>query len=369
MINLTRMQKLMDDEGVKAVIATSVENVYHSTGNYNGLLRLLPERPSYAVFPRDDEPVYLVNAIEEDFAKKESWIKDIRSWRIGKSPAMVLFDILKEKRVLDGKIALEFLALPSVFYREIASLASKTVFVEAAKVFNKLREIKEKREIDILTSGARAQRKAIEGAFALAEPGWTEKDISEMIGQRMLSAGFDEIGWRTVETGTGTLSIHELPTERKLQMGDVVRADCGGRIKGYYSDLARMAVVGKPSKRQKEIYKALVLAQKETINNMKVGVKISDIYNVCKKTFEQNCDGKFFFPHIGHGLGVILHDDPQMFPDNEERLEENMIINLEPVYVDPGVATYHVEDLIWVSSDGPKVLTGKLPDEELFVIT
>lgn len=369
MQNLARMRKLMDGEGVNALVATSVENVYHSTGNYNALSRLLPERPPYAVFPRDGEPVYLVNTIEEDFARKESWIKDIRSWRIGESPAAVLFDILKEKRVLDGKIALEFLALPSVFYRELASLASKTVFVEAAKIFDKLREIKEKWEIDILTFAARAQRKAIEGAFALAEPGWTEKDISEMIGQRMLSAGFDEIGWRTVETGTGTLSIHELPTQRKLEHGDVVRADCGGRIKGYYSDLARMAVVGKPSTKQNAIHKALVLAQKETIKNMTVGAKISDVYSICKKTFEQNCDGKFIFPHIGHGLGVVLHDDPQMFPDNEARLEENMIINLEPVYVDPGVATYHVEDLVWVTAEGPKVLTGKLPDEELYVIT
>jgi Xaa-Pro aminopeptidase len=369
MVDLEKMRKLMDGEGVNALVATSVENVYHSTGNYNALLRLLPERPSYAVFPRDGEPVYLVNTIEEDFAKRESWIKDVWTWRIGESPAEVLFDILKEKRVLDGKIALEFLALPSVFYRELSSLASETVFVEAAKIFDRLREIKESWEIDILTIGARAQRKAIEGAFALAEPGWTEKDISEIIGQRMLSAGFDEIGWRTVETGTGTLSIHELPSLRELEPGDIVRADCGGRVKGYYSDLARMAVVGKPSKKQKSIYKALVLAQKETIKNLTVGAKISDIYTVCKNTFEQNCEGKFIFPHIGHGLGVVLHDDPQMFPDNEKRLEENMIINLEPVYVDPGVATYHVEDLVLVTAEGPKVLTGKLPDEELYMIT
>ena len=369
MDKLTKMRKLMDDEDVNAVIATSVEHVYYLTGNYNMISRLLPERPSYAVFLRDAEPVYLVNGIEEDFARKDSWIKDIRTWRIGESPATVLFDILKENRVLDAKIALEFLAMPSVFYRELVSLAPKAVFVDTAKMFNKLRKIKEKWEIDILTSCARAQRKAIEGAFAFAEPGWTEKDISKMIGQRMLSAGFDEIGWRTVETGDGTLSRHEQPSERKIQLGDVVRADCGGRIKGYHSDLARMAVVEKPSRRQNKIYKALVLAQKETIDNMKPGAKISDIYNVCKKTFEQNFDGKFDRPHIGHGLGVILHDDPQMFPDNEERLEEDMVINIEPIYVDPGVEAFHIEDLVWVTSDGPKVLTGKLPDEELFVIT
>jgi len=367
-MDLVRMRKLMDSEGMDAVIASSVENVYHSTGNYNALLRLLPERPSYAVFPRDGEPVYLVNTIEADFAKRESWIKDVRTWRIGESPVAVLFDILKERNVLDGKIAIELLGLPAVFYRELTSLAPQTVFVEAAKIFDRLREIKEKWEVELLEFGARAQRKAIEGAFALAEPGWTEKNIAEMVGQRMIASGFDEIGWRTVETGTGTLSIHELPTERKLKLGDMVRADCGGRFKGYYSDLARMAVVGKPSTKQKAIYKALVRAQKETIKNMTVGAKISDLYNICKTIFEQNCDGTFIFPHIGHGLGVVLHDDPQMFPNSEKCLEENMVINIEPVYVDPGKATYHVEDLVWVTSDGPKVLTGKLPDEELYVI-
>jgi len=370
MDKLIKIQKLMEDEDVNAVITTLVENVYYLTGNYNTILRLLQERPSYAVFPRNGEPVYLIHTIEEDFARQESWIKDVRTWRTGgESPVAVLFDILKEKKVLDGKIALDLLAMPSVFYRELVSLVPKTVFVDSAKILNKMRKIKEKWEIDILAAGSRAQRKAIEGAFISAEPGWTERDLGTTIGKNMLSAGFDEISWLTVATGTGTLSGHELPTERKFQVGDMIRADCGGRIKGYYSDLCRAAVVGESSKKQKEIYKALVLAQKETISNMKVGAKVSDIYNICKKTFEQNCGYKFTHPHIGHGLGVVLHDDPQMNPHNEVRLEENMVINIEPIYSDPGEAKYHIEDLVWITAEGPKVLSGKLPDEELYVIT
>lgn len=57
-----------------------------------------------------------------------------------------------------------------------------------------------------------------------------------------------------------------------------------------------------------------------------------------------------------------------MLCDNDECLEENMVIAIEPGYIDPGKGTYHVEDLVWITSSGSKVLTGKLPDEELFSI-
>lgn len=366
---LQRLQRLMASEDMSAVAATSVEMVYYTTGNYNMALRPLPDRPSFAIFPRDSEPVYLVHTIEEDFARKDSWIKDIRVWKAGHTPIEYFVDILQEKRVLDGKVAIELCTMPAIFYRELISLVPKTAFVNAEDIFSQLRKIKERGEIKLLELAALAQRKAIEGGLALAQPGWTEKKVSEVIGQRMLAMGFDEIAWRNIAAGTGTLSGHELPTSRKLKAGDVIRTDCGGQIKGYYSDLARMAIVGKASKKQRAIYKALCLAQKETIRSMSIGRKVSDIYSICKETFEQNYNGSFKHPHIGHGLGVFLHDEPQMLPNSGKCLEENMVINIEPIYVDPGIAKYHVEDLVLITSSGPKVLTGKLPDEELYIIT
>jgi Xaa-Pro dipeptidase len=364
-----RLRNLMDSEGVSAIIATSLENVYYSTGNYNLVLQVIPDRPLFAIFFRDSEPAYLVNIIEEDFAKDESWIRDIRVWQAGRSPVATLVDTLKERGVLEGKVALELLAFPTVFYQELVSIAPKTVFVDASRIFGKLREIKESKEIELLEFAAVSLRKSMEGGLALTKPDWSEKKISEVIGQEMISLGFDEIAWRTAGTGTNTLNIHRLPTDRKIATGETLKSDCGGKVQGYYADLARMAVVGKPSEKQKAIYKAIVRAEKETIENLKVGMKISDVYKICKKTFEENYDATFRFPLFGHGIGVILHDEPQMVADNEQCLEENMVINIEPVHIDPGVAVYHVEDTVLVTSSGPKVLTGKLPDEELYKIT
>jgi Xaa-Pro dipeptidase len=368
-MDLGRMRELMYSEGVNAVVATSVENVYYSTGNYNFILRLLPDRPSFAIFPEDSDPVYLVHTIEEDFAKKDSWIKDVRVWGLGHPPIACLVDILKERKLLDEKIAIELATMPAYFYQELISLANKTHFVNAESIFGKLRQIKEKGEIELLEFAAYAQRKCIESAFALAKPGWTEKNVSDEIGQRMIYMGFDEVVWRTVAAGTGSLSGHEVPTERRLETGDIVKVDCGGRLKGYYSDLARTAVVGKPSDKQKAIYGALVLAQEETIKSMNIGTRVSDLYSICKKTFEQNYTGSFRHPHIGHGLGLFLHDEPQIVFGSEKCLEENMVINIEPIYVDPGQAKYHVEDLVLITSSGPRVLTGRLADQELYVIT
>lgn len=132
-------------------------------------------------------------------------------------------------------------------------------------------------------------------AFAPAQPGWTEKDISDVIGKNMTSLGFNEIEFRRVGTGICTLNLHAEPSEKKLEPGDIVRGDCGRRVKGYHSDVTRMAVVGKPSERHRKICKFLVLTHKETIKNMNAGINISDVYNIFKRTFEQNYEGTFNF--------------------------------------------------------------------------
>ncbi len=367
-MNLGKMKDLMDSSGVNAVVTVSPQNTYYTTGNYSLITKMLgAERLAIGIFPKQEQPVYLVSFIEELFARDESWIEDIRTYGFTEPPMKCVVDILSEKHSLDGKVAIELDFLPANLYQELTSLAPKTVFIDAADILSTLRIIKEEREIELLEFAAQAQRKAIEAAFEMARPGDTEKHVSELIMSNMLSLGFEEIVWTNVGTGSGTLRMHALPSERKLKIGDILRADCGGLIKGYYSDLARTYAVGQASEEQRQIFRALVRAQKAAIESMNVGTKISDVYNICKKTFEENYPAPFTAPFIAHGLGVVLHDAPIITAGNENRLEENMVINMEPVYFQPK-AFYHVEDLVLVTYSGPKVLSGGTFDDELPII-
>nr|WP_283806982.1 M24 family metallopeptidase [Bradyrhizobium elkanii] len=65
----------------------------------------------------------------------------------------------------------------------------------------------------------------------------------------------------------------------------------------------------------------------------------------------------FTMPHIGHSLGVELHETPMIRPGEKRKLEEGMVINIEPLITDSAGETYHLEDLFVVTGSGPRLLT------------
>jgi len=325
------------------------------------------ERPAFSIFPRDGKPVYLVPFAEEGLAKEESWIEDIRIYEFHGPAIQRLVEILSERQLLSSKIAIELEVLPASFYRELVSLAPNATFVDSTEMLSRLRMIKEDWEIDILAEGSRIQTKAIEAAYALARPGDTRKHVADMIISNMFALGMQDVSFFSVG-GSGEFKGHAYPSEEKLKIGDIATSDCGGLFKGYCTDMARTYVIGEATPDQRKIWRALALTQKEGAANMKAGTRMSDIYNICKKTFEDNYPAAYSGPFIAHGLGLNVHEDPFITADNEELLEENMVLNLELVYF-PKETVYHVEDTVLVTTEGAKVLTGATFDEEIPVIS
>lgn len=74
-------------------------------------------------------------------------------------------------------------------------------------------------------------------------------------------------------------------------------------------------------------------------------------------------------PHVGHGFGVDGgHEEPLLQPINEQVLEPGMVVAVEPVYADPELGGYHIEDLLLVAEDGINLLSNATDTAEPFVI-
>jgi Xaa-Pro aminopeptidase len=67
-------------------------------------------------------------------------------------------------------------------------------------------------------------------------------------------------------------------------------------------------------------------------------------------------------------MEIGLHEHPMVSPEDYKPLAENMIINLEPFYRSPDGYRFHVEDLLLIQRDGPKVLTGSDLSDEMPII-
>ena len=367
-MNRERAFSLMDECALDAVVATSYENLTYVSEAYIYTQRTVPTRMSAILLTRDGGATYIFCSIEDAQIRDQTWITDLRGYReFAEDPMTLLAALLREKK-LDGKrVGLERRFLGADHVNKLEVEGAKTRYVDNSEYFKKLRMIKTAAEIALLERAATTTRKAVEAAFAAARPGDTEKRIANNIVHHLFDMGCDETAFITLAAGKNGSRAHHLPDESRLEPGQIVRTDLGGFFSGYYSDLARTYVVGEPSKEQAETYRKLRRIYAEIIAKMTVGRPVNELYETCKAGFER--EGlAFFMPHIGHSLGVELHEAPIVEPKEKTVLQENMVFNIEPFFKDTQGQGYHVEDLILVTTQAPRILSGRLAPEELPVI-
>lgn len=365
----TLLRKLTNGKELDAIVAVSPENVHYSTGACISTQKTIRDRLAYAVFPAEGEPTFIVCGIEESLVREESWIRDIRTFvEFQQAPTDMLVDVLREKGLAGKKVGIEVSYLAASYWETLRERLPGTTFEECKAIFDHLRMIKEPWEIELLTHGAVATLKAITAAFALASPGNTEKEVADNMIKFLIDMGASGVRFIHLASGERSQLTHPTPGPYRLKKGDIVRVDFGCPFSGYNSDVARTLVVGPPTPRQKDMYAKLIETQKAIIDNCKVGIRACDLYFLCRDKFAA-CGLDFTMPHIGHSIGLQGHEPPMIRPFNTDPLEENMIINIEPLGSDGNKATYHTEDLVWITREGPKVLTGTSFSPEIGVIS
>jgi Xaa-Pro dipeptidase len=244
---------------------------------------------------------------------------------------------------------------------------ARGTYVDNGDYFKQLRMIKTPAEIALLERAAVTTRKAVDAAFAAARPGDTEKQIANNIVHHLFDMGCDETAFITLAAGANGSRAHHLPDATVLRPGQITRTDLGGYFSGYFSDLARTYVVGEPTREQAATYRTLRRIYDEVIEKMTVGRPVNELYETCRAGFSR--EGlDFFMPHIGHSIGVELHEPPMVEPKEKTLLQEKMVFNIEPFFRDTQGQGYHVEDLILITANGPRILSGHLAAEEIPVI-
>lgn len=365
-MNLQRLRQEMQAEGLDAVVAVSPENTFYTTGAYIMTQKIIRDRLALAVFPANGEPVFIVCNIEESLARAESWIRDVRSYvEFKTSPITVLADALRELGLEGKRVGMELRYLSAHYFAELVKLMPTTEFPEAGRVFNRTRVIKDAKEIEQLRVANYATHKAIMDSFAVAKPGDTEAQLAAAITTRIIAAGATE-PFLVVAAGERSRQAHPNAGAYPLEPGDMVRVDGGGIFNGYYSDVARTVGVADPAPHIVDTWKRLAEVQRAVIDACRIGTRVNELYFLCQAEFKkQGLESPV--PHIGHSMGVELHEEPMINPYNETVLEENMVLNIEPVYFSEDRG-YHIEDLVQVTPSGPVVLTRPSLDEPFFVI-
>lgn len=134
------------------------------------------------------------------------------------------------------------------------------------------------------------------------------------------------------------------------------------RATGYYADMTRTYVKGKPTEEVQKMYTAVQRAQEAAIAAVKPGVTGGEVHKICVDIFaelgyESGTGERGFCHGTGHGLGLDVHEDPFMRSSYGDVLEEGHVVTVEPGLYYPEHGGVRIEDVVVVTADGNKNLT------------
>ncbi len=363
----SRLERLFEQNPFDAFIALSPVNVFFLSGADIITQRLLPERLAIILWPAKADPSFVICTIEDSLVRSQTWIKDIRGYTEFKdSPIKVLADVIKEKGLETGRLGIEKHYIHAAYFEELLQELPKASFESCDQQLERIRAVKSPEEIERLQKGAIATDKAIAKGYEDAHAGCDELFIAESMRTALYENGADEITFLCLGGGKHSIEAHHHPCRNKPKDGDIVRVDIGGSFSGYYSDLARTAVVGKPTPAQEKVYKNVWEVMEEVIAAIQPGIPARNLYVIYKEHFEKRgLDVRM--PHVGHSLGIKLHEQPLLMPYQEEILQPNMVLAIELIDIAEG-DLYHNEDLVVVTNTGHEIVSRTRDWSQLFQI-
>ena len=351
-----KVQRALAEQQLDALVAVSPWNVRYTAGTSFFTQRTIPERLALVVMMPGQEPTFIYCTIEDEEARGYSWITDLRGYtEFAEQPIAVLADLLRERGVARGRIGIEKRFLVAANYDELLEGLPDADVVAADPVFDRMRAIKTPAEIELLERAVLHTDAAVATAFEAARAGDTTRAIGDRMIAEAMAAGSTGLVHIVLGTGANLSNPHALPDDSRLEPGGVLRTDFGMFWDGYVSDIARTAFVAPATQRQIDDYKILEEIHQSVIAAMKPGVRAGDLYRLCADGFAKR-GLPFTMPHVGHSIGLLVHEQPMLHPFDETPLAAGMVLMLEPPLIAPE-GLYHTEDMIEITATGHRVLS------------
>jgi Xaa-Pro aminopeptidase len=364
---LARLQEIIERKNLDGIVVSSYQNVSYFAGTHIMTQVSLPDRLAFVVVPRGGEPTVIVCGIETRQVVTQTDIRDVRDYvEFVENPADILAKVLKERNLAGGSIGIDARRLSVASGKLLEESLSGIELVEVDDDIELSQSVKDRGEIAVLEAAAKATLAAAEETAAELSPGCTEKDFSTSAFLKLMQRGGVPL-FIVFASGPRTMQAHPESIDKPMEPGTLWRIDFGARFEEVInSDLARTGVVGEPSPEQEKTLAALRATQDAGFKAIEPGRSAKDVFNAVKNEFKRQ-GLPFSMPHIGHGMGIGLHEFPMLEPGNDIKLQAGMVLNIEPMVVlESRQEAYHTEDLAEVTPTGARLLTP--PQQQLLRI-
>lgn len=231
-------------------------------------------------------------------------------------------------------------------------------------VLDEVRAVKKPRELAAIKRGAEIIRRVFIWVREAHLIGGTEQQIAQDIARIMKRNGAEALAFPViVASGAGSADIHHWPTKRRVRKGDILMVDCGAVVKGYCSDCTRSFFIGDPPRRFVHYYREVLKAQERAIVKIKHGVAAKVVDRAARGYLARLYWGKTFTHGCGHGVGLAIHEFPNIKPKSTDILKAGMVVTVEPGIYIKKWGGIRIEDMALVRRGGSDILTRSIPKQ------
>jgi Xaa-Pro aminopeptidase len=361
---------LWKDENVRYLTSLRAQLIAGKTTSLNGVL-----------ITREGGPILLCSGGELDKARMGM------SWLVAAHP----IPIMEQRELVDGFVKATLaplvndlgigsgrIGLDQVNYSLIESMAvhlSDLQPAEGDQLMQQVRMVKTADELAIIEEACAIGDSVTQRALEETRAGRREIVIAGDAMQTLFYLGGEMAHVITpyVASGEHMSPPHRICTDKIVRNGDLCFIDIGAMWNGYFADIGRTTVVGRPTAMQRRIYRAVYEGLMAGVEQMRPGRTNQDVADaVIAKVAQHGFDDRLFSLFIGHGIGMGANEPPyigETMPGATiVELKPGMVFAVEPlVWVpdEPGGGGVRIEDMVLVTEDAPRILSRVEYEERL----
>ena len=350
---LQNLRQQLAEKKIDGIFVSQPENRYYLSG-FDGSSGYLLITPQNAVLATDFR--YLEQA--------KGQAPDYQIFRITNNTVDWFPRLVAELNL--SRLGFEAKDITFAFYRQLSDILKKAQsrlqLVPVDGLVESVRAIKEPEEIELITKAAEITDSALAYIEDTIRIGMTEKEVAWEIEKFLREHGSQIIPFDViVASGPNSALPHAKPSQRQIKAGESVIIDIGARVEGYGSDLTRTICPGEPDDTFKKVYDTVLRAQMTALDVIKEGISGEEADSVARAVIEEAGYGEAFGHALGHGVGLVTHEQPHLGPTSTALLTEGMVFTIEPGIYLAGWGGVRIEDLVVMENGKIRVIskTGK----------
>ena len=366
LVQIGRLARQMDEQGLDAIVARAGINFTYLSGLvYPGTLARhldLADSPRgvYLIWPRTGEPRMVVNAIAEGLARRDSYMEHFDVYEgYAEPPVERLAKVIADMGLAHARVGFETNFISMADGNTLRSRLPRMQIADSADLMDMVRAVKTPAELTLFKRGADLLDDAFLACFPTVRPGMRERDLHAALVAHCLAGG-SEFTHGILNSERNTIP-YAGESDFAFAAADAIRTDYVAYVKGYPGHQSRCAVVGRPSAEQQQQYAAIRDIYRAANDQLIPGRTAGEVYQFVVERFA--AIGITYKSMLaGHSVGAWWHQqEPVISRDNPRRLEEGMVIAMEP-HVDH----WHIQDMFVIRANGPELISDKFPTHKIF---